>query len=94
MPGFVEGLWLGRLSCVFEVLGVHPEEVELALAAHSGVLEGLDDGEVRVMEGDVFSDQDNRDLLEGCRDGSGELVPLSPGALAAGNEVLGFWNSV
>ena len=56
MPGFVEGLWLCGLGCVLEVLGVDPEEVELALAAHGGVLEGLDDGEVGVMKGDILSD--------------------------------------
>lgn len=94
MPGFVEGLWLGCLGCVFEVLSIDPEEVELALAAHSGVLKRLDDGEIGVVKGNVFSDQDNRDLLKGSRNGSSELVPLSPSALAAGNEVLGLWHSI
>lgn len=94
VPGLVEGLWLCGLGCVLEVLGVHPEEVELALAAHGGVFQRLDDGEVGVMKGDVFSDQHNSHLLKGCRHGSSELVPLSPSALAARNEVRGFWNGI
>ena len=94
MPGLVEGLWLSGLGCVLEMLGVHPKEVELALAAHGGVFQRLDDGEVGVMKRDVFSDQHNSHLLKGCRNGGSELVPLSPRALATGNEMFGFWNSV
>lgn len=94
MPCLMERRWVGVLGLVLEIRGIDPEEVELALAAHGGVLKRLDDREVGVVEGDILSDQDNGDLLEVVGDAGGELIPLSPGALAAGDQVLGLWNSV
>lgn len=93
-PCLVELSWAGGLRLVLEVGGIDPEEVELTLAAHGGMLERLDDGEVGVVEGDVLSNQGDGDLLEVVADAGGELVPLGPGALAAGNQVLGLWNGI
>jgi hypothetical protein len=54
----VRGLCLG-----LEVGRVDPLEVELFAAAHRGVFERLDDGHVRVLEGDVLADEDDGDGL-------------------------------
>jgi hypothetical protein len=54
----VRGLGLG-----LEVGRVDPLEVELFAAAHGSVFERLDDGHVRVLEGDVFADEDDGDGL-------------------------------
>ena len=54
----VRGLGLG-----LEVGRVDPLEVELFAAAHGSVFERLDDGHVRVLEGDVFAYEDDGDGL-------------------------------
>lgn len=88
MPCFVEGGWVVDLGLVFEIGSVNPDEIEFLAAAHGAVLEGFDDGEVAVMEGGVFSDQDYGDGIEetfllGC-----EFGPFCPSTLAAVNERL------
>ncbi len=94
VPRLVVSGWVALLGCVLQLGGVDPAEVELLLAAHSGVLERLDDGKVGVVEGGVLADQSDVDFLGGVVDAVGQLGPLMPCALAAVDEVLGLWNSV
>jgi len=49
VPGLVGG--------VAQLVGLDPAELEVALAPDGGVLEGLDDGEVRVLEPAVLADE-------------------------------------
>lgn len=83
MPGLVE---LGGVSTVhrrLESLGLNPDEVELAVTVHGGMLERLDDGEVGVMKIGVLADKGNGDGLETAVLGKGEGPPFLPSSGAA-----------
>lgn len=70
----VRGLGLG-----LKVGRVDPLEVELFAAAHRGVFERFDDGHVRVLEGDVFADED---------DGDGLVATFGAASLATDTKVI------
>lgn len=71
------------LGLLLEVLRINPDEVELAAAAHGGVLKSLDDGKVGIVKLNVLADQDNIDGL-GVTEGD-NLLPLGPDLLALGD---------
>jgi len=66
----VVGLHLG-----LEVTRVDPLKLELATTAHRGVLEGLDDRHVRVLEGGVLADKDNGDRVKEALRANAHLLP-------------------
>lgn len=71
------------LGLLLEVLGINPDEVELAAAAHGGVLKSLDDGKVSIVKLNVLADQDDVDGL-GVTEGN-NLLPPGPDLLALGD---------
>lgn len=78
VPGVVELGGVGLLHLGLEVVRVDPADVELALAAHGGVLERLDDGEVRVLELDVLTDESDGDRVVEAGIVACQGLPLRP----------------
>jgi hypothetical protein len=82
VPGLVELGGVRGVGGGFEGFSFDPNEIELAAAAHGGVLEGLDDGEVGVVKLGVFANEGNSNVLEVAVLREGESTPFDPEVLA------------
>ena len=82
VPCVVELGRVGLLHLGLEVVRVDPADVELTSAAHGGVFERLDDGEIRVLELDVLSDEGDGDGVVVAGVVACELLPLCPDLVA------------
>jgi hypothetical protein len=76
LPSGVELLRPFVLSLSLKIRRLNPSHRELATALHRSVLERLDNRGVRVLEGGVLADEDDRNLVEQAVVGNGELLPV------------------
>jgi hypothetical protein len=85
IPGLVVFLGVGLLPFGFKVRGINPNDVELSAGSHSRVLQGLDDGQVRVVESDILANEGNVDSFESVLLRSRKGLPLLPSGLTLEN---------
>lgn len=82
VPCLVVFCRVARVGRGLKGLGLNPDEVQLAVAAHRRVLKGLDGGQVRVVKVGVLSDECDGDSVKQVILGEGEGSPLLPERLA------------
>lgn len=78
MPGLMVCFWVGFSGSLLKVGSINPDDVELSAASHGGVLQGLDDRQIRVVKGDILANQGNVNSLINMFLRSGQGLPLFP----------------